>query len=261
MIKYLSLLKHFIRNNFIRELEFRANFVIRSITQIFFVLIQLFMINIYFQFTTSIDGWTQAEIFLLIGIFRVIEGMFHMFIYENLLELPESIDRGELDFNLTKPTDSMFLSSMRMHQLYEVTTFLTGIGIVVYSLRLLPALSPLSCLNIVILSAVGFIALYSIICLFSTLSFFLTRLTALSSLWDVISKTSRFPLNAITSDSQVGNSLLAPLFLVATLPAQIVLAKVQPIYFFIEIFGSLTLLLAARLFWSFALRHYSSASS
>lgn len=261
MFKYISLFGHFIRNNLVRELEFRGNFIIRLITQILGVTLQVIMTNIYFQYTNSIHGWTKGEVFLLIGIFRLIEGAFHMFVHSNLLNLPESIDQGELDFNLIKPIDSLYLSSFRRHQLYEITTVLSGFAIILYISPKLAGFTFLSWASIFIVSIMGFVALYSIVALFSTLAIFTTRLTALSSVWDLISKTSRFPLNALTLDNHLGSLILAPLFLVVTIPSQIVLNKLSWPYLILELAGCFVLLIAAKTFWSFALRHYSSASS
>jgi ABC-2 type transport system permease protein len=144
----------------------------------------------------------------------------------------------------------------------EFGTFLVGIALVWYSLiQLQFSFSLLLLFELFVLFFFGLLTLYSIILIFSSLSFFFTRMTALHSVYDVITKALRIPINIITKDSFIGNSLLFPLLIVATLPSQILLGYVTPIFITLEIIGSLAIFMVAHKFFYFALRHYSSASS
>jgi len=243
-------------------MEYRANFILWLLVEIAFVAVQVGMVSVYFNFTDNIAGWTKPQVFLLIGIFRVIEGIFHMFFFQNLLNFPENISTGNMDLFFTRPVNSLFLSSSRYHSLDEFGTFLVGIALVWYSLiQLQFSFSLLLLFELFVLFFFGLLTLYSIILIFSSLSFFFTRMTALHSVYDVITKALRIPINIITKDSFIGNSLLFPLLIVATLPSQILLGYVTPIFITLEIIGSLAIFMVAHKFFYFALRHYSSASS
>lgn len=257
MHKYLQIFTNLVRYNLVREMEFRKNFYIRLLTQVLFVFLQLVIVEIFFRFTSSLGSWSKSEVFVLVGLFRLIEGAFHMFVLSNLIELPELINSGELDLILSKPTSALFLISVKRHQLYEISTFLSGIFVLMYS-RLI---NNFDWIYVTSLSILGFVALYSIMLLFSSLSFFIPRLTALGSIWDVLSKTARFPLDIFAGSSRFGLSLAAPFILIVTLPSQIILGKLPPIYLLVQIIGIALLFSGAFKFWSFALRHYSSASS
>ena len=238
-------------------MEFRHNFFIRLLTQLFFVALQLVIVNTFFNFTSSIGSWSKNEVFVLVGLFRLIEGAFHMFFHSNILYLPELVNSGEMDLLLSKPVNSLFYVSLRRHQLHEVSTFLSGLVILLYS----QIIRGIAWANILWLSVVGLVALYSIMLFFSSLSFFIPRMTALSSIWDVMSKITRFPLDILTGSSRLGLSLVGPLLLVVTLPSQIILGKVPPVYIFLEIAGTLGVFALTYKFWLYSLRHYSSASS
>jgi len=257
MNRYLNLFYCFFKYNLVQEMEFRQNFYIRLFTQVLFVILQLVIVNTFFLFTPTLGNWSKMEVFVLIGIFRLIEGFFHMFIQTNLLELPELINRGELDLLLYKPINPLLFVSFRHHQLYEFSTFLSGLVILFYS----QLIHGLNWLNVLSLAFCGLIVLYAIMLFFSTLAFYIPRLTALHSIWDVLSKTSRFPLDIFTNSSRFLLILLAPLFLVVTLPSQIILGKQPPVYFLSQIFGTILITYLAYLFWRFSLRRYSSASS
>lgn len=257
MQKYFTIFFTLLKYNLIREMEFRKNFYIRLVTQIFFVILQIVIVDTFFRFTTTIGSWSKSEVFVLVGIFRLIEGAFHMFIHSNLLSLPELVNSGELDLLLSKPVHSLFLVSLQRHQLYETSTFLSGIVILLYT----GLINNFSWINVILLASLGLIALYAVMLFFASMSFFVPRLTALNSIWDVISKTARFPLDIFFGSSRFGLFLAAPLILVATLPSQLVLGKLPPIYLTYQIFGTAILLFLSYSFWRFALRHYSSASS
>jgi len=257
MTKYIRIFYRLIKYNLIHEMEFRQNFYIRLITQVLFVGLQLLIVSTFFNYTSNLGSWTKSQVFVLVGIFRLIEGAFHMFLHSNLLYIPELINSGEMDLLLSRPVNTQFFVSLRRHQLYEASTFLSGVVILAYS----GLVHGFAWANTALLAVLGLICLYAIMITFSSLAFFIPRLTALSSIWDVISKTARFPLDVLAGSSRFGLSLIAPLLLVVTLPSQIVLGKLPESFLAIQILGSVGLFSLATRFWSFALRHYSSASS
>jgi len=262
MPKYPNILLGLFKNNLTREMEFKASFMLWIVVEVFFVLVQVAMVGIYFNFTDNLLGWTKSQVFLLVGLFRIIEGIFHIFFYKNLLNLPENISSGDLDLLLTRPVNSLFLISTRYFCLDEIGTLLTGFLVVWYSLSLLKFdFTFLLFGKLFILVAFGLLGMYSVILIFSTLSFFFTRLTALHSVYDIITKTLRIPIDVITKNNAIGNSLLFPLIIIVTLPSQIILGYSGYQFILLESTASLILFYIARKFFYFALRHYSSASS
>ena len=262
MNKYLRITSAIFKYNLVREMEFRANFFLWLGIQGLWVGLQIFIIQVLFQYTNVIRGWTKPEVFFLIGLFRIIKGFFDFFIYENLVYLSESIDRGELDYSLIKPLNTLFLISINRHKYSELGTFLTGIGFVMYGWYILSI--PLTFQNIllsVLLMISGLIALYSIILFVSTLSFFLTRLRAISSFYDILDTALRYPTDLLISGRSQMGVILIPLAIVVTVPDQIILGKSNSLVFVGEIAGAMLFFLLAFIFWNFALKHYSSASS
>jgi len=260
MKKYLRVFIEILKNNLIREMEFRANFFLWLGVQGLWIGLQILIVQILFQYTDAIHGWTKPEIFLLIGIFRLIRGIFDFFVYANLVGFPESVGRGELDYTLTKPINTLFFVSVRKHQYSQLGRFISGVGFILYAWGALSI--PVNLENILSLTffmVAGFLTLYSIILLISTASIFLIRLSALSSFYDILNTALRYPVNLLVNDNQL-QFLLIPFATIVTIPAQVVLGK--------PLFGGLlselsvmVLVGLALWFWNFALKHYSSASS
>lgn len=262
MPNYFKILVSLIRNNIVREMEFQVSFVLWFVVEILFVFVQIAMVGIYFNFTDNISGWSKVQVFFLIGLFRAIEGIFHIFFYKNLLDFPENISSGNMDLYLTRPVNPLFLASTRYHSLDEIGTFISGAMIIIYSLIQMKYVVSIVIIAKIITSILfGLIAMYSVILIFSTFSFFFTRLTALHSVYDIITKMLRIPINVITGDSSIGNTILFPLIIIVTLPSQIIIGHSGNSFIILEIISSLCLFLIARKFFYFALRHYSSASS
>lgn len=250
-MRYLKIFSTFFRMNIIAEMEFRSNFIIRIISQFLFVGVQVAMIETYFGFTNNIGGWSRPEIFVLAGIFRLIEGGFHIFLYTNLMGLSDIVRTGELDMYLTKPVNTLFLLNVSRQQWYELSTFISGILFLIY---FLPQQSLALWIMIFGLSFLGLVYLSSLILMFATLAFYMNRVSAISSIMDAISKISRFPLD-------IFGRAAAPLLLVATVPSRVILGKSGATDVAIQVFGSAALFCVAYIFWRHSLKRYSSASS
>lgn len=250
------------RYNVVRELEFRAHFLLWILIDIMWVMLQVIVIDIYFTFTDNIAGWTRAEVLALMGIFRIIKGFFDVFVRPNLFAFPDIIGRGELDYTLTKPVSSLFMVSLKRHQFNQSATIFMGVGILVYSFVISPvSFGVWDFLQLLLLVVLGLISFYAIFLAFSTLSIYLTRLSAVSAFYDVVSNVMRYPTDALGYHAGFATTLLFPLAAVATLPAQLVLGKVSELQLVIEIALSVGAFSLAYRFWKFSLRHYSSASS
>ncbi len=243
-------------------MEYRANFFLMVISQVLWVVVQLALISVFFTSSSTIHGWDIYQLFLLVGMYRCIDGLFHIFFYRNLLDFPEIIRTGDLDGFLTKPAGTLFLASTRYQKLNEVGTTLTGAGVVIFSLFHLHYQLSLFLVGTLFISLLaGLTTVYSVILMFSSLSFFLTRMTALEAFWDMLSKTLRVPLDLITQGNSLANALLLPLLIVVTIPAQIITQKISGLFIFLEIPCALVFFILAVRFFNFSLRHYSSASS
>lgn len=250
-MRYLKVIILFMKLNISQELEYRTNFIIRLLTQFFFVVVQIVLIETYFRFTNSIGSWSRQEVFVLAGIFRIVEGIFHILFQTNILYLSETVRHGELDLLLTRPINTLFLSSVSKQQWYELSTLISGIFFLVY---FLPHQSIGLWVMVILFSILGLICLYSIMLPIATLSFYMSRMTSISSIWDTISKISRFPLD-------IFGRAVAPLLLISTIPSRIILGKSGWLDIVIQICSSVILFGLAYLFWRYSLKRYSSASS
>lgn len=260
-MKYPKLFLLFIRYNLIREMEFRSNFFLLVVVDIIWIFFQILLIELYFQFTSLIFGWDKPQVFVLMGLFRIVKGIVDIFFRPNINQLPVSVNRGELDYILAKPKDSMFLVSIKRHAYTEISSIFLGAAITAYGLLMLGPLSPGKIILSLFLLPFGVIMFYCLFFCFACLSLFIHRLEATYQYYDILSNLFRFPTDFLGMQIRQLNFILFPLAIVATVPAKFILGKSGWDSVITMSFLSLTALVLTRRFWFFALRRYQSASS
>lgn len=262
LIRYLNIFFQFAKNNLIREMEYKSNFILQIFISAGWVAMQIVIIEVYFQFTNNIAGWTKPEMFIFLGFFRIIKSFFDTFFRKNLFGVPDSISKGTMDLILTKPIDSLFMSSTRYHLFSEVSNLVLGFVILSYGFYAMNMAPDISIVITTFLMIVCGIAMYySLFASFAIIAFFSTRLTAIHELSEILSQTLRFPMNVLTGKNRTAMALLLPFFFVATIPVEIIIQRIN-IYFIIAecIAAALSLIIVYK-FWNVAIKRYSSASS
>ncbi len=243
-------------------MEFRQNFFLDFLVALVWILSQLLIIEIYFQFTNDIFGWKKTDVFVLVGMFRLAKSLFDLLPRRNLFGLSNAITKGDIDYVLTRPIDSQFFVTFRYINASEISGVILGAAILLYGISLHKILLTPGLILIIMLGAFfGFVAYYSLMLIVVTISFYATRLNALPEIHDFISQTIRYPSDIFSRGQLFLEILIFPIVIITTLPARIVLGKLPPVYILIEIILSTAIALGARWFWKISIRKYSSASS
>ncbi|MGZ3706269.1 MAG: ABC transporter permease, partial [Bdellovibrionota bacterium] len=69
--KYCGLYWAFFRASLTADLEFRANFAMRIVTDIFWYVAQIMSFELLFNFTDHIGDWNRAEMRVFLGVLFV----------------------------------------------------------------------------------------------------------------------------------------------------------------------------------------------
>ena len=128
-MRYFRLLKTFYKNAILAELEYRANFFVNIVTNLFWLSWSLIGLQVFFNHTDQIGGWTYDEALVVIGVFNVAFGFMEVFLTPNILEIGNQVRLGTLDFVLTKPINSQFMVSMRTMVFWKLSDILLGLGL------------------------------------------------------------------------------------------------------------------------------------
>lgn len=264
MKRYLEIYWMMMRNSLIREMSFKANFILWMFVELLWFVGQIVFIEVLFGYTKSIGGWSQWEVVLLIGTHQVIGQIFQAFFYVNVANLPELVRTGKLDFMLLLPVDSQFAVSTRQFGLDSVVNALVGIAIVILSLIKLHVVP--GAMQVVLYFAaiaLGVAIHYSIMFFLATMSFWIVRAQGLIYGYFSIFNIARYPYTIFHGPFKFVFSWVIPVIIVANVPARILArAFEQPWLLLAQLAAAACIVVAgSRLFWWSALKRYSSASS
>lgn len=278
---YLGVLAMFARNSLVRDMTFRANFLIECVTSLTWMLMNLGFYLIIFNYTKSLGpntGWGQDEFFAFLATTMVVNSLVQTFFMPNCEEVSELIRTGGLDFALLKPIDTQFLISLRKMEWSSLSNFAGGLCLLVYSVYRLttrseaPAvLSPLTVGLYVFYVACGVAILYSLMIGLAATSIWLGQNRSLYDFWFYITNFSRYPMEIY--DGAWGLPLryvclyIVPVLVVVNVPARLLAQPLRPdpslgvpLALF-AVAATAACLLVSRLVFVRALRSYRSASS
>lgn len=270
----------FARNSLVRDMTFRANFVIECISTITWTLMDLGFYLLIFDKVKDIGGWGMYEFFIFLATGKLINAIVQAFFMPNCEELSELIRTGGLDFALLKPIDTQFLISLRKiewsslsHVIVAVVLLWVGMSHLmtreVSPVQLTPQLVGMYVLFV----ACGIGIMYSLMISLSATSIWLGQNRSLYDFWFYITNFSRYPMEIY--EGPWGRPLrwictfMLPVMLVVNVPASIMAqplvdANNVGVTAGIAVFmlvATVAALFGSRVLFTTALRSYRSASS
>src|ERR1700737_4814482 len=165
-----------LRNSLIRELSFKANFVLWMLVEVLWFVGQIVFFSIIFANVNQIGDWTKWEVVLLVGTHQIIAQIFQAFFFVNIANIPELVRTGKLDPLLVLPIDSQFAVSAKQFSLDSIVNAALGgvvVGVALSKLAVVP--TPMSILLYVIALAFGIAVHYSIMLSLAAVSFWIVR--------------------------------------------------------------------------------------
>lgn len=262
MRKYLRLLREFFRACLVEEFEYRTNLIGNVLSTLFGVGMALLTLQLFFYNTESLGGWSLYEVLALLGIFNAIQGFIAFFLQPNMARLVSHIREGTLDYVLLKPVDSQFFISFRHLVFWRLADVALGLGLTLYAvLQLHPHPSPGQWALFAVLFLSSLIVVYSLWICIMICSFWAVKVDNLSFLFQSFLETARYPVTVYQGFLRVVLTYALPVAVITTIPARSLLGGLEPIDACIALGLSLILLMGSRLFWKYALRFYTSASS
>src|SRR5205823_1674209 len=264
MRRYIQIYSIMLRNSLIRELSFKANFLLWMLVEVLWFVGQIVFFGIIFGSVNRIGDWSKWEVVLLVGTHQMIAQLFQAFFFMNISNIPELVRTGKLDSMLVLPIDSQFAASTKQFGLDSVVNAALGGAVVVVSLSRL-GITPHPLHVVLYLVAIGFgIAIhYSIMLSLAAVSFWIVRAQGLVYGYFNFLNIARYPDVIYPRLFRFVFSWIIPVVIVANIPARVLIKSLgQPLPLMLQLIAaSLIIFWSSRLFWRFALKRYSSASS
>ena len=182
--------------------------------------------------------------------------------FMSLMEIPQQVRMGTLDFVVTKPVDSQFWISTRKFNFDQVGTLTAGAIMVVVGVMTSGATPTgaqwLAYASLVVASCAIF---YSFNLALMTTGIWLVRVDNLWVLGESVMQVARYPLDIYGATMQRFFIYALPLGFLATVPTRQLVRELNTSMVLFGFIWAMTFLTLSRLFWKFAMTHYTSASS
>ncbi len=269
---YLRVFATFARNSLVRDMTFRANFLIDAVSSLSWMLMNLGFYELIFMSTAEIGaqtGWHKYEFFVFLSTTLFINSLVQAFFMPNANELSELIRSGNLDFALLKPIDTQFLVSLAKIEWSSLANFFFACGLAGYSVwRLEFRPQPIQYLLYPIYLACGVAMLYSLMIAMSSASIWLGRNQSLYDFWFYITNFSRYPMEIyrgpLGTPLRWAFTFIVPVLIVVNVPARLLAKPLEPGSWPLAIFALFATagsLVVSRWVFMRALSSYRSASS
>ncbi|MGK7915619.1 MAG: ABC transporter permease [Prochloraceae cyanobacterium] len=260
MKRYLQVLLLFWSTAIAAELEYRLNFLIATLTSLANLVGSLFALFLFYRTGYNFQDWSWYEATIVLGIFTLLQGYSATFLIPNLNRIVEQVEQGTLDFVLLKPISSQFWLSSRSISPWGLPDLFFGGIIIIYAGKKLGL-----DIDNYLVSAVpiifGLIILYSIWFILGATSIWFVKIYNVTEVLRGLLEAGRYPMVAYPAAYRVFFTFVVPVAFLTTVPAEAMLDRTEITWVFGAGILAIGLLLASGLFWRFALRFYTSASS
>ena len=241
---------------------FRGDFLIWSLVEFLWMAVNVAMIAVIYRHTSSIAGWSEYEMMLLMGTSLLVQRLLLGFFWTNFFEMGRNIRTGVFDFFLAQPGNPLFMVSTRKLDLDGLLNSFVAIALVAYSVHRLgihPGVADVLLYGALVLAAL--VIHYSILVLTSSATFWLQSAQGIEGSYFTFAEFSRLPREAFKGVASVVCVWVLPVVVTTNVPARTLLHGFR-LSWALWLCGLAAVWFALAVFvFNRGLRRYSSASS
>lgn len=263
MKRYLKTLAVFWSSSISTEMEYRANFALATLSSLATLGGALFALWALMRQGYAMAGWSFDQALVVVGIYTLLDGLQQTLLAPNRQQINEFVREGTLDFVLIKPIDAQFWLSARKVSVWGIPNTLLGLGLIVYvaSFRLEPAAGVIDYLRLMLPLTAGITIYYALGYTLSTLTIWFTKLSNVTHAMQALLEAGRYPIHAYPAAYRAFFTFVLPVAFMTTVPAEALLGRGGAAWVAGGLTAAAVLVVVSRLFWLYALRFYTSASS
>lgn len=173
----------YLRIGIANEVQYRVNFFIQILQSLISLGTGLIGLTLVFNYTTSLNGWSRPELLAVMGVYTLMGGVIQSAIQPNMERLTDEIQRGTLDYALTKPADSQVIVSVREFRFWNLVDVVVGIIVIGFAMNELgAALSILQMAAFVLVLVLGGVMIYCFWLILSAVAFWIVRVNDIANL-------------------------------------------------------------------------------
>lgn len=250
------------RYSVVRTMMFRADFIMWSLVELFWMAVNLMLIAVVYRHTDSIAGWGPWEMTLIVGTSMLIQRMLMGFFWTNLFEMGRNVRSGHFDFFMAQPGNPLFMVSTRKIDLDGFLNVPIALGVIVYAvyrLGLHPSVGQMAAYALFVLC--GLAIHYATLLLIISCVFWMQNAKGIEGGYFGLNEFSRLPREALRGVTAMIFVYALPVIVVTNVPARVLLHGVEW-QLALWLLGATVFWLAVAIFvFQRGIRRYSSASS
>ncbi|MGH7994979.1 MAG: ABC transporter permease [Opitutaceae bacterium] len=250
------------RYSLVRTMMFRADFLIWSLVELFWMAVNLLLIAVIYAHTNSIAGWNAYQMTLLVGTAMLVQRLAMGFFWTNLYEMARNIRTGDFDFFLAQPGHPLFMASTRKLDPDGLINSVIALGVVAYAahhLGLHPALLDLALYGFMLL--VGLAIHYSFLVISMSATFWMVGAQGIEGAYFTLADFGRLPREAFRGVARIAFVWLIPVVVVTNGPARTLIHGFHLAWLLWLAAAALVWFALAVFVFNRGLRRYASASS
>ena len=261
--RYLTIYLALWKNSVVREMGFKANFLLWIVVEMLWFALQLSFMFVIYSHTDRIGTWSKWQVVMLLGASHFIQQIFTAIFLTNCTQLSELIRTGKLDFMLLLPVNTRFMISFRQVDLGGFVNAASAVAVMFYAgnqLRLSPTWTQVA--GFVLLAAVSILVHYSLMFLLASVSFWTVRAQGIVWGYYNLFNIARLPDEAFHGLFKAVFTFALPMLLVANVPVKLLVRKLSsPLEMLLLLAMAVVCLALSEFTWRISVRHYTSASS
>ncbi len=262
MRRYFDSLKIFWGTALAIQLEYQFNALVELIAMFGSLAGSIFVLSLFFSNGNQLGGWSWEAALTVQGIYTLFDGITNTFLRPNLGAIVNYVREGTLDYVLLKPVDSQFWLSVRTFSPTGLPEIFLGFFLMTWASFSAGANITVGLFFIVAFMLIcGLIILYSIWFLIASTTIWFVKTWNATEVLRALLASGRFPVSVYPSSLRFIFTFILPVAFLTTVPAEVLLGNSPTSMISSSLLVAIIFFVLSRLFWLFALRHYTSASS
>lgn len=244
------------------EVQYRMNFVLQIVQSAVRLATGIIAIQLVFGFTTRLGGWSEPELYAVLGIHVLLGGLLATFVLPNMFSFMYEVREGELDFALMRPVDSQMFISTRQIGFWSIVDVIVGVVVLGWAFaELSGAIGAIDLALFGIGLACGALILYSVWLAFTTTAFWLIDTDDMATIITGLYDAGRWPIRIYPLWLQGALTAVVPLGVAITVPAEALTDRLTPGAMVTLLVVTAVSVAASRAYWLYGVRNYSGASA
>lgn len=263
MKKYYKILIIILRNAYIRDSKIVGYIFVNLLFQLIEIAITIVFFDVIFSNTKTLAEWNFYQVILLYMFAKMTFSLHKALFRGGFNQISGNmIRRGDYDFYLTKPVNSLFLATISKPRIYEFVAIIFELGIAVWAIVV--GHLPIGFINVLwflLLAILSSILLYCLAVITVTPVFWLVKVWSMKEIVARLQAVMRYPIGIFPTYLQVILMGVFPIMATSYIPVKTLLYPPEIRYILYMIIITTVFVFIAKSLWHFGEKNYGSASS